>query len=73
MGYARAAIKLTKAKLPTEMKRINKCRDCGAHMQKIYDFKANIYFWSCTNEKCREIRYDKNISFEARFNTAAEL
>ena len=62
---------MTKAKLPTEMKRINACPSCKAHMQKMYNFIADIYFWSCTN--CSKTRYDKNISFEARFKTAAEL
>lgn len=62
---------MRKTKLPTGYKKIKECANCHAAMIHSYDYFQGVYKISCQN--CGSTRYDPDLRFKVRFQTAAEI
>ena len=60
-----------RAPLPEHMKKVNPCKQCGAHMIKLYDYKRDFAYQRCSN--CGFTMWPKDMQFPAKFTSAKDL
>jgi len=62
---------MTKAKLPTLAKKVNKCRSCGAAITNLYDYFNGVNKYQC--QGCGATRYEPSAKFSVQFFPADKL
>jgi DNA replicative helicase MCM subunit Mcm2 (Cdc46/Mcm family) len=62
---------MRRAKLPTLAKKVNPCKNCGAHVIQSYDYFNGVYKYQCQN--CGATRYEPSAKFSIQFKAADSL